>query len=128
MSRALNDLDPKFRPAVFEFLARLTEAGIPVMVVDTLRTPQEHAENLAKGVSWITHSKHLDGLAVDICPYSIYQLKGPDKLEWDSSDPVWERIAKIGESLGLISGHRWKQRDSGHFEYAGVPGKKIGTV
>lgn len=116
MSRALNDLNPRFRPVAMELLARLTEAGIQVMVVDTLRTPEEHAANLEAGVSWTKHSKHLDGLAIDICPFDTYSLHGPDKLKWDATDPVWERIGVIGESLGLRWGGRWNQRDMGHFE------------
>lgn len=40
MSRALNDLHPKFKPIAMELLARITEAGIPVMIIDTLRTPE----------------------------------------------------------------------------------------
>lgn len=116
MSRALNALHIGFRPVVFEFLARLTEARIPVMIVDTLRTAEEHATNLAAGTSWTTHSKHLDGLAIDIAPYETYYLKGPNKLKWDATDPVWERIGKIGESLGLRWGGRWAKKDMGHFE------------
>ncbi len=46
MSRRLDDLSDRFRPMAFEFIARLTEAGIPVMVIDTLRTPEEQAENI----------------------------------------------------------------------------------
>lgn len=117
MSRKLNDLAPTFRPLAFALLARLTEAGIPVLIVDTLRTPAEHAANLAAGVSWTTRSKHLDGLAIDVCPYDVYQLHGPDKLKWDSSDPVWLTIGAIGEALGLRWGGRWTQKDMGHFEY-----------
>jgi peptidoglycan L-alanyl-D-glutamate endopeptidase CwlK len=116
VSRALDDLHPSFRPKAIELLARLTEAGIPVLVVDTLRTPAEHAANLAKGVSWTTRSKHLDGLAIDICPYETYALAGPDKLQWDSGNPIWNRIGLIGEALGLRWGGRWKVRDVGHFE------------
>lgn len=99
-----------------ELLARLMEQGIPVMVIDTLRTPAEHAANLAKGVSWTTRSKHLDGLAIDICPYDVFNLHGPDKVQWDASDPIWNRIGAIGEGLGLRWGGRWKQKDMGHFE------------
>lgn len=116
MSRRLDDLDARFRPQAIEFLARLAEAGIAVMVVDTLRTPAEHAANLAAGVSWTRHSKHLDGLAMDVCPYAVFQLHGADKLQWAAEDPVWERIAQIAEGLGLRSGYRWTQKDCGHVE------------
>jgi peptidoglycan L-alanyl-D-glutamate endopeptidase CwlK len=116
MSRRLDDLDPRFRPLAIELVARCVEAGIPVMIIDTLRTPEEHQANLAKGVSWTKHSKHLDGLAIDICPYDVYQLHGPDKLQWNAGDPVWQKVGAIGESLGLRWGGRWKQKDMGHFE------------
>ena len=118
MSRALDDLDPIFRPLAFQLVARLVEAGIPILIVDTLRTPAEHQVNLLKGTSWTKHSKHLDGLAIDIVPYEVYTLKpGGEKLAWDAEWPLWERIGVIGESLGLRWGGRWKQKDLGHFEY-----------
>lgn len=124
MSRLLVDLAPSFQPVAMELLARLTEAGIPVMIVNTRRTPLEQAANLANGVSWIAHSKHLDGLAIDICPYDTFLLHGANKLEWDTKDPVWERIGRIGEALGLGWGGRWKQRDCGHFEQAAAGADK----
>jgi hypothetical protein len=99
-----------------ELLARCVEAGIAVMIVDTRRTPAEHAANLAAGVSWTPHSKHLDGDAIDICPFYQYSLHGPDKLQWDGGDPAWTTIGQIGELLGLRWGGRWKQKDLGHFE------------
>jgi len=101
------------------------EAGIMVMIIDTWRSPAEHAANLAAGVSWTKHSKHLDGLAIDICPYQQFQLHGPDKLQWDGDDPIWTKIGTMGEALGLVWGGRWrKQRDLGHFEYVAlVPAK-----
>lgn len=104
-----------------ELLARLTEAGICVMVIDTLRTSEEQAENIRKGVSWTLNSKHLTGNAIDICPYQIWDLHGPDKLQWDSADQVWARIGEIGERLGLRWGGRWKQKDMGHFELVPQP-------
>lgn len=117
MSRALDDLDARFRPFAYALLAKLVEAGIPVLIVDTLRTASEHADNLARGVSWTKHSKHLDGLAIDLAPYEQFMLHGPDKLLWDGADPIWTRIGVVGESLGLRWGGRWRQKDLGHFEY-----------
>lgn len=117
MSRRLDDLSPRFRPLAMELLARCVEQGIAVMIVDTLRTPAEHQANLAKGVSWTTRSKHLDGDAIDVCPYYQYSLHGADKLQWDPADPAWAAVGRIGEELGLRWGGRWKQADLGHFEY-----------
>ena len=118
MSRKLDDLSARFRPLAVELLARCVEAQIPVLVVDTLRTPAEHAANLAAGVSWTTHSKHLEGDAIDIVPFEVYtSAPGGDKLAWDAAHPAWHRIGLLGEALGLRWGGRWKQKDMGHFEY-----------
>ena len=105
-------------PLAMQLLARCVEAGIMVMIVDTLRTPEEQAANVAKGVSWTTKSKHLTGDAIDICPYDTYALHGPDKLQWDGSNPAWRQIGAIGESLGLKWGviKNGEQIDPGHFE------------
>lgn len=121
MSRRLDDLSPRFKPLAIELLARCIEAGIPVLIVDTLRTRAEQDVNLARGVSWIVNSKHLTGDAIDVCPYDTYQLHGPDKLQWNGSDPVWLTIGEIGERLGLHWGGRWKVRDLGHFELPAAP-------
>ena len=128
MSRRLDDLQIGFRLVVFEFLARLTEAGIHVAVVDTLRTPEEHAINLSSGVSWIKRSKHLDGLAIDVCPFHTWALHGTDKLMWDATDPVWKRIGEAGEKLGLVWGGRWTHKDMGHFEMSAEALRKLNEM
>lgn len=126
MSRALNDLDSRFRPLAFELIARCAEAGIPVMIIDTLRTPEEQADNLVRGVSWTLKSKHLPqppdhlSLAIDLAPYSQYQLHGPDKLQWDEADPAWQVLGAIGLQLGLtwaVTNSHGRRKDLGHFEY-----------
>lgn len=118
MSRALDDLAPIFRPKAFELLARASEHLIPCMVICTGRTAAEQAVAVATGASAVTRSKHQDGLAIDLCPYSLYQLHGPDKLQWDDADPAWLVLGLIGEAMGLRWGGRWKSpHDPGHFEY-----------
>ena len=116
MSRRLDDLDARFRPVVFELLARLTEQGCYVVIVDTLRTPEEQARHLAKGVSWTPHSRHLDGLAIDLCLLDSY-VAGRSKLRWDAAAPGWAVLGATGERLGLRWGGRWKHRDLGHLEW-----------
>lgn len=117
MSRKLADLSPRFYPLATALIAQIVEATIPILILDTRRTPEEQAEAIRTGHSWTIHSKHLTGDAIDLVPYEIYQLHGPDKLQWDTHDPVWQTLGKIGEALGLRWGGRWPQKDLGHFEY-----------
>ena len=117
MSRALDDLAQVFRPLAFELLARCVEAGIAVEIICTGRTQVEQDAAVASGHSWVTRSKHQDGLAIDLCPFQVWLEVGVDKLQWDAGDPQWARIGAIGERLGLRWGGRWKQRDLGHLEY-----------
>lgn len=100
-----------------ELLARTVEQQIPVVIINTLRTPEEQAANLAKGVSWTSNSKHLTGDAIDVCPYAQYDAHGTNKLDWDAADPIWQKVGAIGEALGLRWGGRWTVKDMGHFEY-----------
>lgn len=134
MSRALNDLHHSFRPMAIELCARIVEARIAILIVDTLRTMEEHQENLRRGTSWTTRSRHLDGLAIDLCPYHSYALHGPDKLQWDAKDPVWQRMGDIGRGLGLKWGVWAKNSrgvltniDPGHFEHPS-PAQALGRT
>lgn len=116
MSRRLDDLEPVFRARCFELIARCAEAGLPVMIIDTLRSAKQQADNVARGASWVAHSKHEDGLAIDLCPYVFWKLHGPNKLNWDADSDQWRIMGQIGVELGLVWGGNWKQRDMGHFE------------
>lgn len=123
MSRLLNDLDPRFRPLAVEFLAQLTEQGIHVLIVCTRRTEAEQIAAVKAGTSKVAHSRHEDGMAIDVCPYAQWALHGPAKLQWDDADPVWRQIGQVGERLGLRWGGRFAPLnrvgmgwDAGHFE------------
>lgn len=116
MSRSVDTLDPRFRPIALELLAKLVEQRIYVVIVDTRRTKEEHDENVKKGVSWTTRSKHIDGLAIDLAPVSSYNGPGTTNVSWDATHPAWAIMGAIGKSLGLIWGGEWKVRDLGHFE------------
>lgn len=117
MNTTLDSLDPRFKPLAMQLLARCVEARIPVLIVNTLRTAKEQATAVATGVSWVAHSLHQDGLAIDLVPYETYELNGPDKLQWSAKDPAWQKLGALGEALGLRWGGRWTHKDMGHFEY-----------
>ena len=137
MDRSLNSLSSDFRPKVVELLAQLTERGIAVRIVQTARTLEEHHANLTSGASTTALSKHLPRRlrgfpatdpdldkvdAIDVCPYELYQLVGPDKLQWsDRASPqaqaAFAVIGEVGERLGLRWGGRWvRPHDPGHLE------------
>jgi hypothetical protein len=122
-SRRLDDLAPIFRPVAMALLARLTEARIPVLITCTLRTAAEQTEAVISGHTKVAHSKHEDGLAIDLVPFSQFLLHGDDKLQWNTLDSVWLQMGAIGEALGLRWGGRFTPLNSigvgwdpGHFE------------
>ena len=122
MNRSLDALSDEFRPLAYRLIAKIVEAGIAVFIVDTLRTEEEQADAIARGVSWTTHSRHLTGDAIDLVPYELYRrgwgpLSIENKLRWDPTAPEWARMAGIGRDMKLTCGFDWPGRkDLGHFE------------
>lgn len=138
MDRSLDSLSSDFKPLAMELLARLTERGIAVLIVQTSRTFAEHQQNLKNGTSKAALSRHLPRQvrsiiagtsddtkadAMDLCPYDLYSLTGPDKLQWNAkaspqASAAFAAIGDIAEGLGLRWGGRWKDPyDPGHVEY-----------
>lgn len=119
--RSLEKLDPDFRTLVERFLSKLLEESIPVLVTETLRTPDRQRRLVDQGSSWTLNSRHLTGHAIDLYPYLHFamekdSLKTYSSVNFDAEHPVWQKIGEIGESFGLTWGGRWKTRDMGHFE------------
>lgn len=129
-------LDPKFKEKVKIFLNKLDEAGIKYIINETLRDlavqqayyaqgrevletvnrlrsaaklwPITKSEN--KKVTWTMKSKHLEGLAIDICP-----LKN-GYAWWAAPDAEWKKIADISKECGLDAGYFWEQKDAPHHQ------------
>lgn len=135
--RSLDSLSSEFLPLAMAWIARCTERGIAVCIVQTSRTQEEHQVNLLNGTSSTAFSLHLPRKmrwrpeilpladadrekadAMDLAPFEQFQLHGQDKLQWLTSDPAWGILAEEAEKLGLRSGCRWKKPfDPGHAEY-----------
>lgn len=55
--------------------------------------------------------------AIDLAPFDVYQLAGPDKIKWDGLHPAWGIIGEEAERIGLRWGGRWRSPfDPGHAE------------
>ena len=92
----------------------LASSKVDFIVIDGLRTAEEHQENLRNGKSWTKRSRHQDGLAVDVAAY----VDG--KVTYDP-----QPYHKISEAFYLCSKHmnipltwggEWRVKDLMHFE------------
>ena len=107
MSRRLDDLHPTMRPLANDFLARLIEAKLPVLVFSTGRSISEQAKNVAEGKSMVKRSLHQDGLAMDVVLIDNYDLTGGMSLQWKRVEQ-YAQLGSIAEDCGLLWGGRWK--------------------
>ena len=112
MSRSLTDLHP-FIQEKAEAMIRLAEAeGIRLLVTHTHRTFEEQDALYAQGRTAegkiVTNAKggetpHNYRLAFDVIP-----LDETGKPWWDAPPPVWQKLYRIAEKVGLDAiGDKW---------------------
>ena len=125
MGKSLDELASYMRPLAEQLIANCSAAGIPVRIEDTGRSVSEQVQKLSAKQSWTTNSKHCPqppewkSEAIDVVPEAILES---NKKDWDPTNPLWAKIGKIGESLGLVWGGRWVHinngiGDPGHFQF-----------
>ena len=118
-NRRIESLHPSIIGKVKEFIIRAEkELGIKLRITAALRTWKEQSDLYAKGrtapgkiVTWAKagQSYHNYGLAID-----VVEIKDGKAL-WNN--PNWEKIGKLGESIGFTWGGRWTGKtDKPHFE------------
>lgn len=119
------DLRPIVKRKRDEFVALCKKNGTPVRVTSQVRSWAEQDKLYAQGRAFVGNivtnarggeSMHNHGLAFDVCFDSITPWIGD-----------WEKIGKLGESVGLEWGGRWTQIvDKPHFQYlAGYSEKEV---
>jgi len=139
LCRDINELTPGMQIKCQAFLAKCEAAGMPVAINETRRSAEVQTAYYAQGRQplnevnelrdtadlWpitaaenkrtITNSDKLGphgrGEAFDACP-----LDGYGRMWWKAPAELWEAMGKIGESVGLDWGGRWKSWDCPHFE------------
>ena len=119
--RNIEKLHPKVRNKATEFINRVEkELGIKLRVTSTLRTFAEQDKLYAQGRTTkggiVTNAKggesnHNFGTALDVVPIVNGQA------DWKTTADTWNKIAKVGKSLGFEWGGDWKSFvDKPHFE------------
>ena len=127
MARDLKLLHPKLRQLAENLIEKAAEAGLSIMVTQTLRTVEEQNELYAQGRTKpgriVTNARggesfHNYGLAFDIV------LMNGRKPNWDTGADIndndiddYFEIGELGERLGLTWGGRWKFKDLPHFQF-----------
>lgn len=122
-SRKLEDLLPVAKDKVERFIALCKEQGIDLLVTSTYRDHESQNALYAQGRTSfgnvVTNAKggqsfHNFRCAVDVVPL----ING--KPNWNSSNPAWKTIGKIGKEVGLEWAGDWKKfPEMAHFQYTG---------
>jgi hypothetical protein len=116
-SKNINDLQPYVKYLAQKLITEAEKQGLKVLVTSTLRDDEYQAYLYSLGRTKpgqiVTNLKkpaaHGKGLAFDICQ----NIKGH---EWE--DGFFDKIGKIGVSIGLEWGGNWKTFvDKPHFQY-----------
>ena len=129
--RNLLDLDPTLRPLCQQFIAQCAAQGIKVGISQTYRSNADQDADYACGRTapgpiktnaQAGQSPHncvddQGNPAAKAFDFFIYSPDGVN-LDWDASDPTWQKVIAIGEALGLVSGSTFRFRDNDHFEMA----------
>ena len=129
MSARIEDLEPETEKLCLAFLAAAKAAGLDVRITHTLRTMDEQNKLYAQGRTMpgfkVTNAKagespHNWGMGFDFC----FNGKTLAECYPKTTDPVWEKVGALGESVGLAWGGRWKGSlvDRDHFERPGWKG------
>ena len=122
-SRSLDDLLPHVKARVEAFIKAADEAGIDLLVTSTYRDNASQDALYAQGRTApgriVTNAKagqsfHNFRCAVDVVPIRS------GKPVWDSKDPVWKTVGRLGKAAGLEWAGDWKRfKEYAHFQYTG---------
>jgi peptidoglycan LD-endopeptidase CwlK len=122
----LQEVHPRLARIVRQMadILELDKPPVTLRVTQGLRSWSEQAQLYAQGRSApgkvVTnaepgHSWHNFGLAVDVVPFD---LEG--QPDWNTSHPIWQRLVRLGTSLGLVAGAQFRTfPDQPHFQLTG---------
>ena len=92
----------------------LKHSTVDFTVVDGGRTEAEHRNDVAAGRSWIKHSKHQDGLAIDIAALSHGKVTYNPAPYYKIAEAFY--YCSNGLGIPIVWGGEWRVQDLMHFE------------
>lgn len=127
-SRSLDTLCPELKDLCSKFLVQCQAEGINVFLTCCYRSPTEQNDTYSQGRTkpgaiitnarggQSAHNCQLpDGTpAARAFDFAVKTEEG--SLDWQADDAQWTRAIEIGESLGLVSGSKWRMKDNPHME------------
>ena len=122
-SRKLEDLLPQVRSRVEAFLKAAEEAGIDLLVTSTYRDNASQDALYAQGRTApgkvVTNAKAGQSYHNFRCAVDVVPLRN-GKPVWDTKDPVWQTVGRLGKAAGLEWAGDWKRfKEFPHFQYTG---------
>lgn len=122
-SRKLEDLLPQVRSRVEAFLKAAEEAGIDLLVTSTYRDNASQDALYAQGRTApgkvVTNAKAGQSYHNYRCAVDVVPLRN-GKPVWDTKDPVWQTVGRLGKAAGLEWAGDWKRfKEFPHFQYTG---------
>ena len=122
-SRKLEDLLPQVRTRVEAFLKAADEAGIDLLVTSTYRDNASQDALYAQGRTApgriVTNAKAGQSYHNFRCAVDVVPLRN-GKPVWDTKDPVWQTVGRLGKAAGLEWAGDWKRfKEFPHFQYTG---------
>jgi len=122
-SRSLDDLIPEAKKRVQAFITACKFEGIDLLVTSTYRDNASQAALYAQGRTSpgkvVTNAKAGQSFHNYRCAVDVVPMRN-GKPVWDSKDPVWQIIGKLGKEAGLEWAGDWKRfKEMAHFQYTG---------
>lgn len=129
-SRSLSDLMPEVQKAAEAHIAACASLGIELLVTSTYRDDEAQAALYAQGRTApgkvVTNARPGESYHNHRIAYDVVIIKG-GKCVWNTSDPDWATVGKLGESVGLEWAGRWKGslKEFAHFQAPGYTLAKL---
>lgn len=126
-SRSLDDLIPQAHVRADKLIELCKAAGIDLLVTSTYRDNESqnalYAIGRTKPGKIATHAKGGQSFHNYRCAFDVVPVVH-GKLLWNTEDPIWATIGRLGKQIGLEWAGDWVTfKETAHFQYTG--GKDI---